>query len=88
MPGVEIAVDRPDHGGNRAGGIVGVAQRRENMDLEPAVDLSQHLGGHLRFAAWKEMIEAALAEAGGLADQRQRGAFITVRAKHLRQPRQ
>src|SRR6202022_287343 len=69
--GTEVVVGTLYHGVNRADRIVGTAKRCKNIRLEPMIDFSQHFGCHLLFAVRKEMIKAALAEAGGLTDQAQ-----------------
>jgi heat shock protein HtpX len=67
--GPEVGGDGLEHGGD-GGGIAGrcVQQRLEDAAGEPGVDVSEHGGGHLLLTAGKEVVQAALPQAGGRAE--------------------
>ena len=64
-----------------------VAERAEDMVLEPGVDVGEHGLGHLVLSAGKEVVEAALAEPGRGGDPRQARPLEAVAAEYLGEPR-
>ncbi len=63
-------------------------QRQEHALPEPGIDVVEDSACHLLLPTGEKVIEAALAQSGCLADERQTRTVIAVFAKHVRESRE
>jgi len=66
-------------------GIVPISQGRIDGILKPLLDFGEHSPDHLLFPIREEVVQAALAQASGLADQGKARTFVSMLAKNFGQ---
>jgi len=87
-PRAEVTIDRIKHRRHSGSRSFCLDQWLKHVRFEPSTNLREHSGQHLLFPTREKIIEAALAQASRLADERQACTLISMLSKQFSERRE